>query len=132
MAAIPNVTVKYVCDVEDAHGKAAVATLEKIQHVAPKHVVNVRRALDDKEVHALVVATPEHWHALAAVWACQAGKDVYCEKNISLSRLGRPQDDRGGEEVRPHRPGRLPEPQRPTASPPASTSLRAAWVGCFT
>jgi predicted dehydrogenase len=84
MAVIPNVTVKYVSDVEDARGKAAVATLEKIQHVAPKHVVDVRQALDDKEVHALVVATPEHWHALATVWACQAGKDVYVEKNISL------------------------------------------------
>jgi predicted dehydrogenase len=84
MAAIPGVAVKYVCDVEAAHAKATAAALEKIQHSAPKPVADVRQALDDKDVHALVVATPEHWHALATIWSCQAGKDVYVEKNISL------------------------------------------------
>ena len=39
-----------------------------------------RKALDDKSVDAVVVATPDHWHALATVWSCQAGKDVYVEK----------------------------------------------------
>jgi predicted dehydrogenase len=84
MAEIPDVAIKYVCDVEEARGTAAAATLEKIQGSRPEHVAEIRKVLDDKEVHGVVVATPEHWHALATVWACQAGKDVYVEKNISL------------------------------------------------
>jgi predicted dehydrogenase len=84
MTEIPDVAIRYVCDVEDARGKAAVAVLEKLQGSAPKHVVEIRDVLEDKEVHGVVVATPEQWHAPATVWACQAGKDVYVEKNISL------------------------------------------------
>ena len=45
----------------------------------------MRRVFDDKDVDGVVVATPEHWHALATVWACQAGKDVYVEKCPSLT-----------------------------------------------
>lgn len=50
---------------------------------APKLEKDVRRALEDPSVTALVVAAPDHWHALATVWACQAGKHVYVEKPIS-------------------------------------------------
>ena len=85
MVQVPDVQVKYVCDVEDARGKSAVAELAKLQGAAPQHVVDLRTVLDDKEVQGVVVATPEQWHALATIWACQAGKDVYVEKNISLS-----------------------------------------------
>src|SRR5438034_9591185 len=46
---------------------------------------DLRRVLDDKTIDAVVIAKPGHWHALATVWACQAGKDVYVEKNCSLS-----------------------------------------------
>ena len=45
--------------------------------------VDLRRILDDKSIDAVVVATPNHWHALATIWACQAGKDVYVEKPFS-------------------------------------------------
>ena len=41
---------------------------------------DLRRIFDDKEIDAVTIATPNHWHALAAIWACQAGKDVYVEK----------------------------------------------------
>lgn len=85
MAKLPGVEVKYVCDVEDARGAAGVRELEKIQGKAPRFSRDMRQVLDDKDVDAVVIGTPEHWHALATVWACQAGKDVFVEKNISAS-----------------------------------------------
>ena len=84
MAELPDVKVLYVCDVDNARAAAAVKRLEKIQGSAPRHVVDIRRVLDDHEVHGIVIGTPEQWHAVGTVWACQAGKDVYVEKNISL------------------------------------------------
>ena len=59
------------------------AGMEKAQGKAPKTVQDFRRVLDDKSVDAIVVATPDHWHAPATVWSCQAGKDVYVEKPVS-------------------------------------------------
>jgi predicted dehydrogenase len=51
----------------------------------PACVQDVRRALDDKNLDAVSIVTPNHWHALMAIWACQAGKDVYVEKPCSHS-----------------------------------------------
>ena len=51
----------------------------------PGFVQDLRRVLDDKDVDAVVIATPNHWHALAAIWALQAGKHVYVEKPASRS-----------------------------------------------
>ncbi|MDY0168897.1 MAG: Gfo/Idh/MocA family oxidoreductase [Thermoguttaceae bacterium] len=51
----------------------------------PKPIQDFREALDDKTVDAIISATPDHWHALSTVWACQAGKDVYVEKPASQS-----------------------------------------------
>ncbi len=79
---LENVAVKYVCDLEEARGNAAAAALEKIQGVRPKVTKEMREVFDDKDVHGVVVATPEQWHALATIRACQAGKDVYVEKCI--------------------------------------------------
>ena len=59
------------------------AGIEKAQGKAPKTVRDFRRILDDKSVDAIIVATPDHWHAPATVWSCQAGKDVYVEKPVS-------------------------------------------------
>ncbi|HUU30587.1 MAG TPA: Gfo/Idh/MocA family oxidoreductase [Phycisphaerae bacterium] len=50
-----------------------------------KAVKDMRRLFDDKGIHAVCISTCNHWHALAAVWACQAGKDVYVEKPVSWS-----------------------------------------------
>ena len=44
---------------------------------------DLKRVLDDKEIHAVSIVTPNHWHALATIWACQAGKHVYVEKPAS-------------------------------------------------
>ncbi|NLX99836.1 MAG: Gfo/Idh/MocA family oxidoreductase [Rhodopirellula sp.] len=85
MAGLPNVEVKYVCDVEDARAAAGAGELEKIQGKAPQITRDMRQVFDDRDVDAVIVGTPEHWHALATVWACQAGKDVFVEKNISAS-----------------------------------------------
>jgi predicted dehydrogenase len=49
----------------------------------PQTIADVRKALDDKDLDAISIATPNHWHALMTVWACQAGKDVYVEKPCS-------------------------------------------------
>jgi predicted dehydrogenase len=49
----------------------------------PKFAQDFRRALDDRAVDALVIATPDHWHCLATIWACQAGKDVFCAAPLS-------------------------------------------------
>jgi predicted dehydrogenase len=81
----PGIEVKYVCEVDEERGGRAVDELEKQQKVRPKRVNDMRHTFEDKDVDAVVICTPEHWHALATVWACQAGKDVYVEKNISLN-----------------------------------------------
>jgi predicted dehydrogenase len=80
--AVPGVRVVALCDVDEAILDTAVKDLasEKIQ-VA--RYVDVRRLLESKEVDAISIATPNHWHSLMTVWACQAGKDVYVEKPIS-------------------------------------------------
>lgn len=80
-----NVFVKYVCDVDDTRGGRAISELGKIQKVRPTRERDMRVVFDDNEVDGVIIATPVHWHALATIWACQAGKDVYVEKNISLN-----------------------------------------------
>jgi predicted dehydrogenase len=82
---VPNVEFKYTCDAFRPRAELAAKNFEKKQGRAPTPIQDLRTALDDKDVTAVVIATPEHWHALGTVWACQAGKDVYVEKNPSLS-----------------------------------------------
>ena len=57
---------------------------------APKCVQDIRKALDDKNLDAISIATPNHWHSLMTIWACQAGKDVYVEKPMQPQRPRRP------------------------------------------
>ena len=79
----PEVEIAYVCDPDSGRMNQAADAVEKLTGRRPKTVGDFRRILDDKAVHALFVATPDHWHALGAITACQAGKDVYLEKPAS-------------------------------------------------
>jgi predicted dehydrogenase len=72
-----------VCDVDDAVFGPATKGVENIAKSAPKVEKDIRKLLEVKDLDALVVATPDHWHALATVWACQHGKHVYVEKPVS-------------------------------------------------
>jgi predicted dehydrogenase len=85
LAAVENVEFKYVAEAYDQRADGLIRTLEQKQGRPPQRIKDFRRALEDREVDGLVIATPEHWHALATIWACQAGKDVYVEKNPSLT-----------------------------------------------
>ena len=80
-----NVTIKTVCDVNATKLSKAAATIEKEFGYRPAMTANMKQIFDDKEVDAVWISTPEHWHALATVWACQAGKDVYVEKNPTIN-----------------------------------------------
>lgn len=82
-----NVEVKYLCDVnETLEGVTQdIETYKTKQGYAPVFVTDMRKVFDDKDVDAAVICTPEHWHVLASVWALQAGKHVYVEKNPTLS-----------------------------------------------
>ena len=82
-----NVEVKYVCDINDERGGEAIAGLTKLQGYAPKRINDMRQIFEDTDVDAVQISTPEHWHSVAAVWACQAGKDVYVEKCSSTTML---------------------------------------------
>ena len=80
---VPGVRVATLCDIDENFFPEAAAKLESDFGHKPKTETDIRRVLDDKEIDALVVAAPNHWHALATIWGCQAGKDVYVEKPIS-------------------------------------------------
>ncbi len=84
-AARSDCEVAYVCDVDASLFASRVKELTAIQGTAPKTTQDFRTALDDDSIDAIVVATPDHWHALATVWGVQAGKDVYVEKPICHS-----------------------------------------------
>ena len=76
---LPNVRVVALCDV-DSNVLAKVAKKRESQIGRVDLVEDYRKLLERKDVDAFVIATPNHWHALQTVWACQAGKDVYVEK----------------------------------------------------
>jgi predicted dehydrogenase len=76
--------ITYIVDVDRTIGPQRVAEIAKRQGgVEPKYVEDLRTALDDKSVDFVSIATPNHLHSLQAIWAMQAGKDVYVEKPVS-------------------------------------------------
>jgi predicted dehydrogenase len=82
LLAAPNVRVTALCDVDTAvldKGKAAMENAGQTVEVFS----DLRKLIESKDVDAVMIATPNHWHTLAAIWAMQAGKDVYLEKPVS-------------------------------------------------
>jgi len=82
-SAFDDVEIAYICEVDESLIPAALKEVNAKQKRTPKIEKDVRRVLQDKNVTALAIAAPDHWHALATIWACQAGKHVYVEKPIS-------------------------------------------------
>lgn len=75
--------VAYVCDADRERGPRIAKRVAERQGREPKIVADMRQIFDDKSVDVVSIAAPNHWHALAAIWAMQAGKDVYVEKPVS-------------------------------------------------
>lgn len=85
LAKMDNVRVVALCDIDERLFPEAVAEVAQISGNRPRTEYDFRKLLDDKDIDAISLATPDHWHALQTIWGCQAGKDVYVEKPISYS-----------------------------------------------
>ena len=83
LASNKSVRIAYVCDVDEQRAARAAEAVTKGSGLAPKIVKDMRQVLDDKEIKAVWIATPDHWHAPAAILAANAGKHVYVEKPCS-------------------------------------------------
>jgi predicted dehydrogenase len=78
-----NCEIVTVCDCDEGVIDKAMKAVEGKRGQAPKFEKDIRRVIDDKNVDIVSIATPNHWHALGAIWALQNGKDVYVEKPVS-------------------------------------------------
>jgi predicted dehydrogenase len=77
---IPNVKVTTFVDPDIEVANERAKDFESKYGHRPNIVQDMRKVFDDKQIDVVGIATPNHWHALATIWACQAGKDVYVEK----------------------------------------------------
>ncbi len=84
---VTDVRLKTVCDVNELRAAFAIKTIKKELGYKPLYSRNMKEVFDDKDIDAVWISTPDHWHALATIWACQAGKDVYVETNPTISIL---------------------------------------------
>src|SRR5712691_3132302 len=73
-ARVPGTDIAALCDVDENVLNHRLGDIEKLSLPKPKSYVDVRKLLEDKDIDAISIATPNHWHALMAIWACQAGK----------------------------------------------------------
>ena len=79
---VPNVEVATFCDIDESILSQRLKDVSDTNS-KPKTCIDIRKLLEDKDIDAVSVATPNHWHSLMSIWACQAGKDVYVEKPCS-------------------------------------------------
>jgi predicted dehydrogenase len=80
----PGVKIVALCDADRSHLDRELAAARDHEGKVAAYR-DPREAFDDKSIDAVIIALPNHWHALATVWACQAGKDVYVEKPFSYN-----------------------------------------------
>ena len=85
LAAMPQARVRALCDVDQSVLSSAARELQDLQGTAPRQFHDFRQLLDDPAIGAVVIATPDHWHAPMTIMACQAGKHVYVEAPLSHS-----------------------------------------------
>ena len=78
-----GVRIVAVCDPDRKRLEGGAKTVETKFKTRPEKVVDVRRLFDRKDLDAVSVATMQYWHSLPTIWACQTGRDVYCEKPLS-------------------------------------------------
>lgn len=79
-AKLPNVHVKTLCDIDENVLGDRLAKFEAAHKYRPGGATDMRKVFEDKDIHAVSFATPNHWHSLGTIWACQAKKNVYVEK----------------------------------------------------
>jgi predicted dehydrogenase len=80
---MPGVELAALVDVDDSHSERYIGALQRRNQKPVPTFRDIRKVLDDKTIDAVSIATPNHWHTLQTIWACQAGKDVYVEKPCS-------------------------------------------------
>ena len=80
-----NTECAAICDVDESVLNRRIADTEKIQGTKPKGFTDYRKLLEEPGIDVIIIGTPDHWHCLPMVEACQAGKDVYCEKPLGNS-----------------------------------------------
>ena len=80
---VPNIEIAALVEVDGARAEAAAQIIFQKTGKTPRIESDMRRVFDDKSIDAVTVATTNHWHSLTAIWAMQAGKDVYVEKPVS-------------------------------------------------
>ena len=86
LSGVKNVRITHVVDIDERNFASALPFARQQWGGDPKTETDFRRVLDNRDVDAVTIAAPDHWHALMTIMACQAGKDVYCEKPIGEVR----------------------------------------------
>jgi predicted dehydrogenase len=74
-----------VCDIDSERVSETAKMVEELRGKRPDEVKDFRKIIERKDIDAVLVATPDHWHALPTIYACETGKDVYCEKPLATS-----------------------------------------------
>jgi predicted dehydrogenase len=83
--ACDDVEIAALCDVDTQHLELAAQLVAEAERPAPRTYRDFRHVIDRPDIDAVVIATPDHWHALPFIAACETGKDIYCEKPTSHS-----------------------------------------------